>query len=196
MPRHKTYTKASLVEAAMHEFWRNGYEATSMDDLVRASGVSRHGIYSDVGGKRELFLAGFETYKETIVSPALNAIAIEGSGLAGIRRYFEIQIALAESGGLPGPGCLVANAMTETAPHDNDVAAEVQAHNELLTASFLQAITRHAPSLPKSERIAISSFLTMVAQGLWSMSRTIEKASTLRAQASTLISILEERLSQ
>lgn len=194
MPRPRTHTKDSLIEAAMHKFWRFGYEATSMDDLVKATGVSRHGIYSDVGGKRELFLESFEAYQKAIVTPALSAMETATSGLSGIRSYFETQIALAESGGLPGPGCFVANAMTETAPHDEDVAAKVATHNERLTAGFMTAITKAAPNLPQQDRDALSAFLTLTAQGLWSMSRTIGQASRLHAYVGTLMDILERRL--
>ena len=196
MPRPRTHTKESLIEAAMHRFWRYGYVATSMDDLVKATGVSRHGIYSDVGGKRELFLEGFDIYQNTVVTPGLNAMEKAASGLSGIQSYFETQIALAESGGLPGPGCLVANAMTETAPHDEDVAAQVAAHNARLTSAFMAAITRAAPKLPQQERKALSAFLTLTVQGLWSMSRTIDQASTLHDYVGTLMDILERRLPQ
>lgn len=196
MPRPRTHTKETLIEAAMHRFWRYGFEATSMNDLVKATGISRHGIYSDVGGKRELFLEGFRAYQITVVEPALRAMETAKPGLSGIQSYFDTQIALAESDGLPGPGCLVANAMTETAPHDEDVAARVTAHNRRLTAAFMAAITRAAPSLPEQERESLSAFLTLTAQGLWSMSRTIDQASVLYDYVGTLMDIMERRLSQ
>lgn len=167
-----------------------------MDDLVKTTSVSRHGIYSDVGGKRELFLEGFEAYQGVVVTPALTAMEQATSGLRGIRIYFETQIALAESGGLPGPGCLVANAMTETAPHDEDVAAKVAAHNERLTSAFTAAIMKAAPYLPKHQCAALGGFLTLTAQGLWSMSRTVNQASILHDYVQTLMELLERRLHQ
>jgi len=194
MPRPRTHTRDSLVEAAMHRFWRYGYEATSIDDLVKATGVSRHGIYSDIGGKRELFLEGFEAYQKIIVAPALAKMNSSASGISGIRRYFETQTSLAESGELPGPGCLVANAMTETAPHDEGVAAKVAAHNKHLTEAFLNAVKKAAPHLDESENQALAAFLTLTAQGLWSMSRTIDRASELRNYVDTLMNILERRM--
>ncbi|MEM6902905.1 MAG: acetate--CoA ligase family protein, partial [Pseudomonadota bacterium] len=39
--------------------------------------------------------------------------------LDAIAQYFETQISAAEQAGLPGPGCFVANAATEVAPHDH-----------------------------------------------------------------------------
>lgn len=197
MPRPKSHTKDALVEAAMQRFWQYGYAATSMDDLVKATGVSRHGIYSDIGGKRDLFLAGFAAYRDTVVAPALAAMAADGtstSGLDGIRAYFETQIDLAERVGLPGPGCLVANAMTETAPHDEDVAAEVAAHNQRLTEAFENALRRAAPHLSDTDTASLGAFLTLTAQGLWSISRTTDRASQLRTYVGTLLDLLERRI--
>jgi len=196
MPRPRTHTRDSLIEAAMHTFWRYGYQATSMDDLVRATSVSRHGIYSDVGGKRELFLEGFDAYQKVVVAPALIAMEAATTGLSGIRSYFETQIALAESGGLPGPGCFVANAMTETAPHDESVAAKVTAHNERLTATFGRAIIKAEPNISAKESKALADLLTLTAQGLWSMSRTINQATALNNNVDSLMGLLERRLSQ
>lgn len=197
MPRPKSHTKDALVEAAMQRFWQYGYAATSMDDLVKATGVSRHGIYSDIGGKRDLFLAGFAAYRDTVVAPALAAMAADGtstSGLDGIRAYFETQIDLAERVGLPGPGCLVANAMTETAPHDEDVAAEVAAHNQRLTGAFETALRSDAPNLSDEDIASLGAFLTLTAQGLWSISRTTDQASELRTYVGTLLDLLKQRI--
>lgn len=178
----------------MHRFWQYGYEATSLDDLVRATGVSRHGIYSDVGNKERLYLASFEAYQKLIVTPALEGLESANSSLTEIQAYFETQIALAESIGLPGPGCLVANAMTETAPHNTDVAKQVKAHNARLTVGFLNALKKAAPSLRSREQKKLARFLTVTAQGLWSMSRTVDDAKQLREYVSTLMLLIEERI--
>ena len=51
-----------------------------MEDLVKATGVSRHGIYSDTGGKRDLFLETFAIYQREVVSPAFAAVEADGAG--------------------------------------------------------------------------------------------------------------------
>ena len=181
----------------MQRFWHYGYAATSIDDLVKATGVSRHGIYSDVGGKRDLFLAGFAAYRDTVVAPALAAMEIGGTsapGLGGIRAYFETQIKLAERIGLPGPGCLVANAMTETAPHDEGIATKVAAHNQRLTEAFENALRSAAPNLYDKDLASLGAFLTLTAQGLWSISRTTDQASVLYDYVGTLLDLLEQRI--
>jgi TetR/AcrR family transcriptional regulator, transcriptional repressor for nem operon len=93
----------------MRLFWSKGFEATSMDDLVRATGVSRYGIYEAASGKEGLFLACLETYSQAIVTPAFADVERGDADIGAISGYFERQIAAGEHAGLPGPGCLMAN---------------------------------------------------------------------------------------
>jgi TetR/AcrR family transcriptional regulator, transcriptional repressor for nem operon len=194
MPRAPSQTADSIVNASMRHFWRQGYHATSMDELVSAIGVSRHAIYTSFGGKHELYRRGFAAYQSAVVSPALVRFEQPDAGVEAIGEFFEYQIATAEAAGLPGPGCLVANAATETAPHDPQIAREVAVHHARLKAAFARALGNEDSVLPQSEIEAIADFLVTSAQGLWSMSRTVSSAAPLRAHAATLLSLLKARL--
>jgi TetR/AcrR family transcriptional regulator, transcriptional repressor for nem operon len=196
MPRYASHTQDSLIIAAMHSFWKRGYEACSMDELVKDTGVSRHGIYASVGGKRDLFLRGFAAYQREIVSPAVSVLESEAATLDAIAAYFETQIALAERIGLPGPGCFVANAMTETAPHDADVRAQVELHNARLKAAFRNVLQKSFDLIDPDELDALAEFIATTAQGLWSKSRVVETAAPLRMHVSTLMSLLSVRIKQ
>jgi AcrR family transcriptional regulator len=56
-PAHEQQRRAQILAAAMSCFARQGYHATSMDDVVRESGLSIGAIYSYFPSKEELFLA-------------------------------------------------------------------------------------------------------------------------------------------
>jgi TetR/AcrR family transcriptional regulator, transcriptional repressor for nem operon len=183
-----------MIDAAMRHFWQNGFHATSMDDLVKATGLNRHAIYSGVGGKSELYRLGFTAYRDGIVTPAFSAVEQADADLSAIGDFFECQIARAEAAGLPGPGCLVANATTETAPRDPQIADEVAAHHARLKAGFAQALTNENQTVTHAEVDALADFLVVAAQGLWSMSRTVTSAAPLRAHVSTILSLLRARL--
>ncbi len=199
MPRPKSHTPQNLAAAAMEQFWRFGFEATSMDDLVRATGVSRHGVYGDFGSKHGLYLAAFDAYQRDVVTPAFAQVEAPDAGLEAIKAYFEQQIRRAEEGGLPGPGCLVANAMTEKAPHDPDVLEKTRAHNERLRAGFFDALIRASNRKMKQRKATcaqLSNLLVVFASGLWSVSRTIDNGRHLRLMARSMIAMVEEKISQ
>jgi TetR/AcrR family transcriptional repressor of nem operon len=199
MPRPKRYDRKELLARAMALFWAKGYYATSIDDLVEATGVGRHGLYAEFRDKRGLFVAVMETYFETVVSPAFNRVETEGAGLSEIRAYFDTQIELALAKGLPGSGCLVANTMTESGPHDAAFGALVRRHLDRLDAGFTNAL-RNAFSRCGQALAAdvgdLARFLTISSQGLWSVSRTIPEPGPLRAYVDCLLRPLEERVSR
>lgn len=194
MPRVSSKTSDAIVGASMRHFWRHGFYATSIDELVEAISVSRHAIYTAIGSKHELYRRGFSTYQQEIVTPAFGCVEHSDAGLDAIALFFETQIAAAEKLGLPGPGCLVANAATETAPHDPQIATEVAAHHRRLKQGFIGAFANEQSSLSRDEIDDLADFLVTAAQGLWSMSRTVNSAAPLRAHVSTLISLLRARL--
>ncbi len=196
MPRTSALSTDQVIDAAMRHFWTHGYYATSMDELVVATGVSRHAIYTSIGNKHELYRRGFQAYQDLVVTPAFASVEVPGAGLIAVAAYFERQIGLAERHGLPGPGCLVANAATESAPHDGQIAEEVAAHHARLKAGFANAIAGENSTLPAAERDALADFLVISAQGLWLMSRTVRSAAPLRQHVLTLLSLLKTKLAR
>lgn len=59
-------TRAALLSAARELFARDGYAATSIDDIVARAGVTKGAFYHHFGGKEELFLRVFETVKKEL----------------------------------------------------------------------------------------------------------------------------------
>lgn len=52
--RRENYTLDELLDVVASEFLRRGYDATSMEDLSRATGRTKSSIYHHVRGKEEL----------------------------------------------------------------------------------------------------------------------------------------------
>ncbi|WP_119165968.1 TetR/AcrR family transcriptional regulator [Algihabitans albus] len=197
MPRKASFTADALTGKALQQFWLQGYHATSMDDLVEATAVSRHGIYSTFGGKKKLFLACFDRYREAVVSPAFNCVEGPDADLATIAAYFEFQISRGEAAGLPGPGCFVANSATEVAPHDTDTMAKVAEHNDRLRRGFRNAIARayaKSGSAGDADVTELADVCVIFTNGLWSMSRTVTDANDLRRAVKAFLAVLRGTL--
>lgn len=64
MGRKREFDVDEALDAALGEFWRKGYEATSYTDLTQATGVERPGLYSAFGNKESLFRRALERYYE------------------------------------------------------------------------------------------------------------------------------------
>src|SRR5215469_11280107 len=64
MARPREFDSDSALESAMQVFWAKGYEATSLDDLCEATGLSRSSLYGTFGDKHDLLLRSLERYSE------------------------------------------------------------------------------------------------------------------------------------
>ena len=64
MVRTRTFDPSAAITTAVDLFASKGYSDTSMDDIVKATGVSRYGIYGTFGNKRELFEQALDRYAE------------------------------------------------------------------------------------------------------------------------------------
>jgi TetR/AcrR family transcriptional repressor of nem operon len=196
MPRPQTHSPGEIVWRALPRFWWHGYSGTSIDDLVRVTGASRHAIYQAFGGKRQLFMSCLAHYRETVVTPAFAQVEREGAGLTEVAAFLEYQIAQSEAAGLPGPGCLFANTMTEIAPHDPEMAALVRAHNDRLASGFRKVLRGSAGGRALSPRAQddVAKLMASSIQGLWSISRTVSDPRVLRRLAASLVELVQHRI--
>lgn len=60
MGRARSFNEAEVIAVAASTFLHTGYEATSIDDLVEATGVHRGSLYKAFGSKRALFLRALD----------------------------------------------------------------------------------------------------------------------------------------
>jgi TetR/AcrR family transcriptional repressor of nem operon len=182
----------------MPVFWEQGFAATSIDALVSATAVGRGGIYADFGGKQALFLACLDAYRVRFADPAIALLTSNKDGFAAIEAFFDFFISLHAKHGMPGPGCFLANAMTEVAPHSDAVLAVVSGHAAALRDGFLQAVTRAAAAvgaaLSEAELDEIAAFLATSSQGLWSYGRSVSDIAELTRFKTALMKMLRSRL--
>ncbi|MEM8805136.1 MAG: TetR/AcrR family transcriptional regulator [Cyanobacteria bacterium P01_G01_bin.38] len=61
--RPRAFDTQQALESAMMTFWEKGYQATSLDDLTTAMGITRPSLYAAFGDKEQLFLKVIEFYQ-------------------------------------------------------------------------------------------------------------------------------------
>jgi AcrR family transcriptional regulator len=57
MGRHRSFDEAAVLQQAADAFLRSGFEGTSVDELVTATGLHRGSLYQAFGSKRGLFVS-------------------------------------------------------------------------------------------------------------------------------------------
>jgi len=197
MSRPKSQSRAALLDNALTTFWEMGYHVVSMGDLVRETGVSRGGIYSDFKGKRELFHACLEHYQDTFVGPSLAPIEADGAGIAAIAEYLNTLILAVERSEKGSIGCLVVNTSAQLDPNDTETHALLEKHFKRQENAFHAAISNEnniSKKLSESEVSALAQFVTTSIQGLAARFRNTTDIKPLRQYADSLMQILKVQL--
>ena len=90
MPRPREFEPDEVLDSAMRQFWERGYRATSVDDLVRATGVKPGSLYAAFpGGKHALLMGSLERYSRLVVPQKLGDLESPGASVADVRAYFD-----------------------------------------------------------------------------------------------------------
>ena len=141
MPWEKNFDIDETLTRAMQTFWAHGYEATSMQDLVTATGVNRASIYATYGDKRALFLTALRKYDGEIRRRMLAELAETKTPAEAIAAVFDKFI-----GQTTVPqgnwGCFLVNTALELAAHDGEIAELVNAAQDEIEAFFLAMIRK------------------------------------------------------
>ncbi len=155
------------ADAAMRVFWKKGYAATSMQDLVEGTGLSRSSLYNTFESKQGLFQHALRRYHcQTAANVAL--LAEDGSAISRVRLLL-LQIVQDEMADVACCGCLVANTALELGGRDSMVASLLAEHfaalETALTALMQRGQEQGEIAADKSP-IALARFIVATIQGL------------------------------
>jgi len=184
MPRPREFEPEQVLDTAMREFWARGYRATSVDDLVRATGVKPGSLYGAFpGGKHALLMGSLDRYSKLVVPQKLGELEDPGASLAEVRAYFDglVSDLLSPEG---RQGCLLVNSAIENAAADPAVAAVVRGHHARLEHCFTAALrtAQRRGEIPAAvDPVARAKGLVAASQGLMVIGKANPDEEVLRA---------------
>ncbi|MFC8714729.1 TetR/AcrR family transcriptional regulator [Streptomyces sp. NPDC057197] len=175
MARTKEFDPDAALQSALELFWRRGYEATSMADLVAHLGIGRASLYATFGSKHELYLKAFDRYCENSDAVLLRELSRPGPALPAVRAVIR-RFAAEATSEQRECGCFVTNTAAELAPHDPEAARRVEQRWDYMETLLGSALTRaRAQGELGAERDprALARMLLVLMQGM----RVVGKAT-------------------
>jgi TetR/AcrR family transcriptional repressor of nem operon len=139
MPRPKAFIPDEALDKAMQVFWRTGYEATSMENLLSAMDLNCGSRFDPFDDTRQPFLKGMNRYCHGFVGETFSLLDQPGPALPTLRRNSHSII----EGGLADPhrrGCLIANTGMELSPHAQEIAGTLSPPLKLAEAPFFRVL--------------------------------------------------------
>ena len=140
MARPKEFNQEKALRKAVRLFCRQGFAATSTDELMRVMDVGRQSMYDTFGDKRALFLKALEMY----VTESVHSINVEletpGSALSAVQNAL---VTFAERNDLSSAeGCMGLNAISEFGQRDADVTRITRKAAQMQRQTLIRVLIR------------------------------------------------------
>jgi TetR/AcrR family transcriptional regulator, transcriptional repressor for nem operon len=122
--RPRAFDGDAVLDRAIEVFREHGYEASSMADIERATGLNTSSIYNAFGSKKALFEQSLHRYEAVRVAGIFDILGSGTDGLADLHRALEAQQAESVSEWGRG-GCFAINTMIELGPRAGGTMEEL-----------------------------------------------------------------------
>ncbi|MEM1322777.1 MAG: TetR/AcrR family transcriptional regulator [Bacteroidota bacterium] len=121
MPRTKEFDEAVVLQKAIELFWKKGYHATSIQDLVSHLGINRASLYNSFGDKKSLFNKAMKGYQQQNQSE-IQQLLDSQLPVKEFIRLFLYRVIKQSVNDPDCKGCFVVNATIELAPLDEFIS--------------------------------------------------------------------------
>jgi TetR/AcrR family transcriptional regulator, copper-responsive repressor len=136
MGRPKQFSRHGVLEKALPVFWRHGFADTSLQELERATGVNKSGLYAEFEGKEDLFLESLRYYLDE--QDKRGFLTAQPLGWRNIERFLRLGPGNSEG----RKGCFCVNSMRDLPilpPRAGALVAHYMSRLKLLLAQNIEA---------------------------------------------------------
>jgi AcrR family transcriptional regulator len=173
--RPREYDPEQALAAALGEFRRRGYTATSLDHLSAATKMARPSLYAAFGNKLEIYREAVRQYADKSAERRKHALFNETSLHKGLEDYFGEIVGAYVSGEGEPLGCPILSVISGEAAADPEIGAELAAAVERTDTQFRRRMRLAADAGEISADADIAGIAAMLA--------ALQHSLALRARA-------------
>ncbi|MGW2703202.1 TetR/AcrR family transcriptional regulator [Streptomyces sp. NPDC001340] len=181
MGRPRNFDEDQILKSAREEFWNRGYAATSLQDLMGATGLGKGSLYGAFGDKRELFLRVLDGYRDEQLSGVRTILTGRGTAIERLTRLLDD----AAQGFTEDPqrrGCFMVNSTSELHSQEPDVASRARATYQVvedLLIACVEEAQREGTVNASADPQELGRLLLAVMQGIEFLAKTHMDGSAL-----------------
>lgn len=186
MGRTKEYDRTQVLKKAIAIFWRKGCEATSMSELIHATGLNSASLYKEFGNKEGLYEAALEEYRAQELEPAIGLLITEPN-MKGLNLFLN---ALTENAMSPVfHGCLMMNTLVEQEVVSAGSSRRAEKFCTRLETVLEGAVrgAQKAGDIPAGkDPVALANYLLCIIQGIGLYGRSEDHKPHMKAVMKTV----------
>lgn len=187
------YDPEIAIDAAMKLFWRQGYESTSLQDLLTEMGLSKSSFYQAYASKHNLFELCIERYRSLTIT-LFNKQLNQNPSARGFLDTLFFRVAKETRDARTRHGCLLMNTASEFGQTDLTIAQLVGDGLEQIGFVFETAIKQgqKAGEISNNKDASqLANFLVSTISGLKNMVKAGKDEQTIKHIAETALSVLD-----
>ena len=193
MPWEKSFDIDQAIDNATEVFWAKGYEATSLADLLKATGINKGSFYNAFGSKKKLFTESLLKYDREQRKAIFAELAAMDDPIAAITALFDrlVEQSLSDK---DRKGCLLVNTALDLPHHDKDTERTVKKGLAEVVAFFKQQIElgHNAGTIPASvDSTVTANALLALLVGLRVLARGVFDRDSLLAIKKQAIDLIK-----
>ncbi|MET4803277.1 TetR/AcrR family transcriptional regulator [Bradyrhizobium sp. LB11.1] len=140
--RPRAYEPEIALGKALDLFRRQGFAATSLDDLSEATGMNRPSLYGAFGDKRELYIKSYQRYREEARASMVEIFRQEMPVRQRLERIYAAALNIYLSGETGPRGCFTVVTAASEAVGDPEIRAMVLEGLSELDKAFASCFRR------------------------------------------------------
>lgn len=142
MGRKKNFEREDVLTKSLNVFMKKGFADTSVQDLEKATGVNKSGLYSEFKGKEDLFACALKQYIEKV--PLQDLFGTEPLGWGNIEKFLKLVFSCGES-----KGCFDVNSIREAKIVPMQAKIALTNHISGLREMLVQNLEGHTKAKPE-----------------------------------------------
>ncbi len=192
MARPVEYNREEVVEKAMQTFWKKGYHATSIADLVEATGLNPGSIYAAFKSKENFFITTIDYYGEKGIIAVQRMLIESPSFLEGVRAFIQrIEEDVADPGSKRS--CFLVNTLLELSSQSETARQRVKRYLDLI-----ENLIRHALEMAQQngelsamlDTASLAAFIMCTVWGLRVLGGTLPSRERTQMVTSHLLAMI------
>ncbi|GAA2689134.1 MULTISPECIES: TetR/AcrR family transcriptional regulator [Actinosynnema] len=195
MPRPRKFVERDVITSAGEVFSVRGLAATTLDDLVRATGLGKQSLYNAFGGKRELFLRALSEDRDEAARAVSEALQHGDSSPVERIRGHMLRMAI-EFSRSDSRVSLSTRALVESTGEQDQLSTASKAGIEQLAGIYGQCLehAREVGSLPEDANVpSLAMYFVTVTRGMELLGRAGVGRAALTAVALDSLRVLRDR---
>ncbi len=189
--RPREFDEDQVLSAIMTLFWKQGYEATGLSDIMQATGLQKGSLYKAYGSKRHMYVCSLEHYEKQVVDGAVESLTSSDVNPRDQLYGFLSAPIDAVWNQRDRRGCFLCNASADDAAMDDETQRLILRGYAKLEKALTVPIKALHPGWPKSRVTQSAQLLLSLYSGLRVMARASVDRNRLEGARDAAMAVID-----